>query len=258
MKASALSSGSSGNSFYVEDKDHAILIDLGINFKQLNERLAKINRSPEKIRAIFVTHEHTDHIKGLDVFSKNFNIPIFLTKETSNNSFICSDDNSLNFIKNNETITINGLNITAFSKSHDCSNPVSYRIDSKKDNKTLTIATDIGYPCRNVVENVHDSDFLFFESNHDEEMLKNGPYPYFLKRRILSDKGHLSNVQSSLCVIQNARKKLKHIVLSHLSETNNSPDVAVNTYKKILKARNDLKPKISVSTRQSTTRLFDV
>ncbi len=258
MKAAALSSGSSGNSFYVEDKEHAVLIDLGINFKQLNERLEKINRSPEKIRAIFVTHEHIDHIKGLEVFSKNFNVPIFLTKETANNAFICSTDNSLNFIKNNETIAINGLNITAFPKSHDCDNPVSYKIESKKDNKTLTIATDIGYPCKNVIENIHDSDFLFFESNHDEEMLKQGSYPYFLKRRILSDRGHLSNIQSSLCVIQNAKKKLKHIVLSHLSEANNSPEIAVKTYKKILKARNDLRPKVSVSTRHNSTKLFDI
>lgn len=242
MKAAALSSGSSGNCFYVEDNEHAVLIDLGISFKQLNERLEKIKRSPEKIRAIFVTHEHIDHIRGIETFSRNFDVPIFLTKETAKNTFISSNENCLNFIKNNETISINGLDINAFAKSHDCENPVSYRIDSKKNNKSLTIATDIGYPCRNVMENVSDSDFLFFESNHDEEMLKNGPYPYFLKKRILSDRGHLSNIQSSLCVIQNARKKLKHVVLSHLSENNNTPELALKTYKKVLKARNDLKP----------------
>lgn len=259
MKASALSSGSSGNCFYVEDGEHAVLIDLGITFKQLNERLEKIKRSPEKIRAVFVTHEHIDHIKGLEVFSNNFDVPIFLTKETAKNAFITSNENCLNFIKNNETISINGLNINAFPKSHDCDNPVSYSIDSKKDNKTLTVATDIGYPCRNVIENVNDSDFLFFESNHDEEMLKHGPYPIFLKKRILGDRGHLSNIQSSFCVIQNARKKLKHVVLSHLSEINNTPDVALKTYKKFLKARNDLKKtRLSVSTKNKATRLFDV
>ena len=159
---------------------------------------------------------------------------------------------------NNESFEIDGIKITAFAKSHDCGNPVSYVIDSKKDKKTVGIITDIGCPCKNVVENISESDFLFLEANHDENMLKNGPYPYFLKKRILSDKGHISNYQSAVSVLENANPKLKAIVLSHLSETNNTPDIASKTYKKIIKERSDLKPRVFVSTQNRATPLFDI
>lgn len=258
MKISALSSGSFANAFYVEDGDHAILIDDGLSFKEINQRLNSIKRSPDKINAIFVTHEHSDHIRGVDVLSRQLNIPIYLTKATAKKAFICSEESLINYIKNNESLDINGIKITAFSKSHDCGDPVSYILESKKDKKTAGIITDIGYPCKNVTENISDSDFLFIEANHDENMLKNGPYPYFLKKRILSDKGHLSNYQSAVSVLEHGNPKLKAVVLSHLSETNNTPDVASKTYKKIIKERSDLKPRVFVSTKDRATPLFDI
>ncbi len=256
MRVSALSSGSSANSFYIENDDSAILIDDGLSFKELNHRLAQIKRNSDKLNAIFITHEHSDHIKGVDVLARTCNIPIYLTKETAKNGFVCSNEELINHIKNNETIEINKLKINAFSKSHDAENPVSYCVEEK--DKKVSIITDIGFPCKNVISNINDSDFVFFESNHDENMLKNGPYPYFLKNRILGDKGHLSNLQSSLCLLEHSDKKLNHIVLSHLSENNNTEEIAFNTCKQLLKERSDLKPKISVSTRDHATGLFNV
>jgi len=116
----------------------------------------------------------------------------------------------------------------------------------------------VGYGCENVIVNVSDSDFLFMESNHDEIMLERGPYPYFLKQWIKGDMGHLSNLQSALCVLEHSRSKLKNVVLSHLSKINNTEKLALETYHNLLKERKDLNPKISVSTREGPTALFKV
>ncbi len=259
MRACALASGSSGNSFYIENDDkQGILIDLGITCKLACERLKHIKRSPENVKAIFLTHEHSDHIKGVDVFARNFNVPIFLTKETSKETFICSNQEMLNFIKNNETVKINGFDVQTFPKFHDGLNPVSYSILSRNEVKTVSVMTDIGQVCKNVSEYASESDFLFIEANHDYGMLQDGPYPKFLKDRISSKLGHLSNFQSSICLLEHARTKLKKIVLSHLSAVNNTPPVALKTMKSLLKERKDLEAEFHVSERDKATELFRV
>jgi len=250
MKVAALSSGSCGNCFYVSHNDSSILVDIGISCKQVVERLALLGESADKIKGIFVTHEHTDHIKGVDVFARKFNVPIFATKGTINSCFLCSNEDLINEIKSNETLKVAGLNIEAFSKFHDAADPVSYTI---RNDKTLSIITDIGHACKNVVENVNDSDFLILESNHDLRMLENGPYPYFIKQRIGSDIGHLSNLHSGLCVLEHGTRKLKNIMLAHLSEINNVPQLAFNTFSSLVKERMDLKPNILLSSRNPTS-----
>lgn len=249
MKVAALCSGSSGNCFYVSNNNSAILVDIGISCAQAVERLTMLNEDPNKIKGIFITHEHADHIKGLDVFARRFNVPIFATKGTIKSSFLCSDEKLINEIKSNESIKIAGLNIEPFSKSHDANEPVSYTI---KNDKTLSIITDIGHSCKNVIDNVNESDFLIIEANHDLNMLESSPYPYFLKQRIKSDTGHLSNYNSGLCVMEHGTKKLKKIMLAHLSEVNNSPNLAINTFNSLIKERMDLKPKVYLSLRKST------
>ncbi len=245
MKISALASGSSGNCFYICNNKSGILIDCGITSKQVEERLDSIKQSPEKIKGIFVTHEHIDHIRGIDVLARKFNIPIFATKKTIASSFLCQNEDLLVPIKNDETVCIDGMNIEAFSKSHDASDPVSYKI---KNGKVLSVVTDIGYACENVIDSVRDSDFLVIESNHDLDMLENGRYPYFLKARIKSDTGHLSNKNSALCVLEHAKSKMKNVVLAHLSENNNTPLAALDSFR-LLKERRDLRPKVSLSLR---------
>ncbi len=255
MKLSVLASGSSGNCFYVEHNETAILIDAGISSKSIIERLNLIGKSPTKIKGIFITHEHSDHVKGVDVFARKFQVPIFATKGTAENCFLCSEEELINIIKNDELVDINGMRIEAFSKSHSAEDPVSYNI---YNNKKISIITDLGLISESVIESVSDSHILCIESNHDKLMLEHGPYPEYLKKWIKSDKGHLSNLKASLCVLEHASSKLKHVILSHLSITNNTPLLALETFSSLLKERRDLKPRIALSFRERPTSLFRV
>jgi phosphoribosyl 1,2-cyclic phosphodiesterase len=256
METSALASGSSGNSFYIGNSKtkNGILIDSGISSKRIVERLWDIGKKPEQIKAVFITHEHSDHIRGADVFARNFNIPLFATKKTCEKNFLCSEHDLINKIGNNSSIRIAGLEIEAFSKSHLGEDPVSYSITG--NGKIVSVITDLGFCCNRVNSAVSDSDFLFLESNHDLNMLENGPYPAHLKAWVKSDHGHLSNFQASLCILEHGTRKLKAVVLSHLSKINNTPEIAVNTLARVLKERKDLKPKIGVSYREIPTELF--
>ena len=159
-----------------------------------------------KVKGIFVTHEHSDHIKGINVFARRFHVPIFATKKTAESCCLCSDESLINFIKNNDSIEVGRMRIKSFSKSHKSADPVSYSINN---DRKLSIITDVGFSCRNVIDNVSDSDFLCLESNYDDRMLENGPYPYFLKKWIKSNQGHLSNFQAGVCVLEHGTPKLK-------------------------------------------------
>jgi phosphoribosyl 1,2-cyclic phosphodiesterase len=256
MEICALASGSSGNCFYIENNKtkSAVIVDCGISAKQITERLGFIGKNPGNIKGIFITHEHSDHVRGVDVFSRKFKIPIFATKKTAESCFLCSDEELINFIKNNETVDLGGMKIEAFSKSHKAADPVSYNVFN---GKRISIITDVGYGCENVITNISNSDGLFIESNYDDNMLDNGPYPYFLKKWIKSDVGHLSNFQSATAVLENASSKLKCVVLSHLSKNNNTPLAALSAFG-LLKERRDLCPKVFVSERHRATQVFRV
>ena len=262
MRVCALASGSSGNCFYVENelagKNQGFIIDAGISCKKIGERLRKIGRTEENVKAILVSHEHSDHIRGIDVFVRKFKVPVFATKMTFDSRFILQDRDLMNPIKNDETIKLAGLEINAFPKSHLCADPVSFSILDYRKNKTLSIITDIGYACQNISDAVSCSDFLCFESNYDEKMLDEGFYPWPTKKWIKSDKGHLSNTQSAACVIENAKKKLKHIMLSHISQNNNTPEIASDTHKYFFKQRTGFKPQLSISNKDFCTHLFKI
>ena len=159
MKVTALSSGSAGNCFYVENNKSAILIDAGINAKNINERLLSLKLNPEKIKAIFITHEHIDHVRGADVFARQLKIPIYATKGTIKNSFLCSNEKLINSIKKDEIIHIDGMKIESFPKSHKAAEPVSFSISNK--DKKVSVITDLGYSCDNVNSAISSSNFLF-------------------------------------------------------------------------------------------------
>lgn len=255
MEISALASGSSGNCFFISHQNEAILIDAGISAKQAINRLLAIGGNPEKIKAIFITHEHSDHIRGSDVLARKLKIPIFATKATAQKGFLCSDKSLINLIDKNTILKIGNLKIESFSKSHSAADPVSFNIYA---NKKVSVITDAGHACDNIKKHVSNCNFLFIESNHDEEMLENGPYPIYLKKWIKSDDGHLSNRQAAQCIKKYASAKLEKIILSHLSSTNNTPQIALSTFKEILKARNNFSPEIGVSVREQPTQLFKI
>jgi len=255
MRVCALGSGSSGNCFFISDNNKAILIDAGLSCKETFRRLNLINQNPIEIKAIFITHEHSDHVKGADVIARNLNIPIFATKKTADNSNLCNNKNLIKIIKNNETIKIGRMSIEAFSKSHLASDPVSYSILSKK---RVSIITDLGYTCQNTIDKISKSDLLFIESNYDEGMLENGPYPYYLKKWISGNDGHLSNTQTGLCVLEHGKSRLKNVVLSHLSKFNNHPEIALKTFKDLINERKDLNLSVHISLRDEPSKIFSL
>jgi phosphoribosyl 1,2-cyclic phosphodiesterase len=255
FEISVLASGSSGNCFYIGSEKGDILVDAGISCRQVSKRLEIIGKNIQSIMGIFVTHEHIDHIRGLNVLSRRHNIPIFINKGTLSTSY--SSLNEVNLFKKDEEIDLNGIKILPFSKSHDANDPVSFII--KNNDKKISVITDIGFCCENVKNAVKESDVIILESNHDISMLKNGPYPFYLKQRILGNGGHLSNYDAALAVLEHGNKKLQHVLLAHLSKINNTPQTALDTFNSIIEERSDLKKlKAWLTYREKPTELIRI
>lgn len=226
MEVSVLASGSSGNSTYVESKDAAILIDAGISTKELAKRLSAIGKEISDIDAAFITHEHIDHIRGAQRLSDRFDMPLFLTEPTLRNSALKIEDPSI--FEPSSDIHLKDLIITPFSISHDAADPCAFRVN---DNASVFgIMTDFGKSNTMIERVISESDMLVIESNHDLDMLRNGPYPYHLKQRILGDKGHMSNIDTGMLVKNHASEKLKNVILAHLSKINNREELADSTF----------------------------
>lgn len=229
MNLLSIASGSSGNCIYVGDEHVHLLIDVGISGKRVEAGLNTIGLTTAQIDAIFITHEHIDHIAGLGVLSRKYGIPIYATKGTIEGildtksvgkiepSLFCE-------IEEDDMVEIAGLKIAPISISHDARQPVAYRIYG--EDKRVGIITDLGVYTEEIVKGMQEMDALFVEANHDENMLQVGPYPYMLKQRILGAKGHLSNENSGRFLSRLLCDRLKHIVLGHLSNENNLPELA--------------------------------
>ncbi len=228
----SISSGSSGNCIYVGSDKTKVLIDVGISKKAVTNALQLIKVNPKSINGIFVTHEHLDHYKGVCTLSRGFDIPVYLNKATyealKDKKF---DVKNVNILEENE-FTIGDLDIKMFKLPHDAASPVGYSIMNNK--KRISIATDMGYVSKEVFENLKDADVVLIESNYNEEMVKMSAYPYFLKQRILSNFGHLSNEQCAKIVVELAKISPKKIILGHLSNVNNFPELAYKTVEKAL------------------------
>ncbi|URZ14372.1 MBL fold metallo-hydrolase [Clostridium felsineum] len=229
MKFCSLYSGSSGNSIFVASDNSKVLIDAGLSGKSIEKALKEINEDPHDIDGIFITHEHSDHIKGVGVLSRKYNIPIYANELTwkamINNIGKIKDDNIK--ILSQDYIEIKDMNVFNYKIPHDAAAPCGYKVIS--NTKSVCVATDLGYFSEEVKATISDADVILLESNHDVEMLKFGPYPYPLKRRILSNVGHLSNEDCGKAIVDIAKKGKKKIILGHLSKTNNYPDLAYKT-----------------------------
>lgn len=225
-----LYSGSRGNSTLIDFEGTKILIDAGKSARALCNALHEANTGIEEISAIFVTHEHSDHISALDVLSKKYAIPIHMT-DISAGRF---DKDPTSFVHRNlirhETLfseTVGNMTVSSFRTPHDSMMSVGYRIEFNGDGEHCVIgyATDIGYISESVSHGLHGCNAVILEANHDIDMLENGPYPYRLKLRIRSDRGHLSNRESAIFASELAQSGTRAFMFAHLSEENNIPDI---------------------------------
>ena len=220
----SLNSGSSGNCYYIGNNDEAVLVDAGISCREVDKRMQLLGLDPAKLRAVFITHEHTDHISGLSTLVKKYRIPVFITMATHRAAAMPLPAELLRFFNAFEAISIGGLSITGFPKLHDAIDPHSLVISY--GGVTVGVFTDIGAPCNNVVHYFKQCHAVFLESNYDEQMLASGRYPYFLKKRITGGKGHLSNRQALQLFLEHRPAFMTHLLLSHLSRENNHPSLA--------------------------------
>lgn len=230
MEFTSIASGSSGNCLYAGNDDTHILIDAGISKKRIEEGLREADCDPRDIDALFITHEHIDHVSGLGVFSRKYHVPIYATRGTLNairtiRSLGEIDENLFRVIRPEENVQIGTFEIHPFSVSHDARDPVAYRISDP--NYRIGTVTDLGFFDQHIINDLRDCDLLYIEANHDVRMLETGPYPYRLKVRIAGNYGHLSNEDAGrlACCLMN--EKVQHIILGHLSKENNYPKLAL-------------------------------
>ncbi len=235
LKFATIASSSGGNCVYIGTENTNILIDAGLSGKRIEEGLGELELTGHDIDAVFVTHEHSDHVDGIGVLSRRYDIPVYATEGTWENMPAKVGElrpRNKMAVYADEYCIFNDLCILPFEIPHDAAEPVGYCIMT--DSHKVTIATDIGHITENVKENIKGSSALLLESNHDIDMLKNGPYNYSLKQRILSDKGHLSNSVAGSFLSRVADSKLKYVFLGHLSKENNTPRLAFDTVSNIV------------------------
>lgn len=229
MRLLSIASGSSGNCIYVGDDTTHILIDAGISGKRIEAGLNSIGVSGKDLDAVLVTHEHTDHIGGLGVLARKFDVPIYSTRGTiagiSMTKSVGDIDGQLfQAIHRNENISIGSLMVQALPVSHDAAEPVCFKVSNGTG--TIAVATDMGYYTQELVDELKGLDAILLEANHDINMVQVGPYPYYLKQRILGKKGHLSNESAGRLLSEIVHDDLKYVFLGHLSRENNLPQLA--------------------------------
>ena len=253
LSVCVLASGSKGNAVYVSDGTSAVLVDAGLSGKAIERRMQERGLDPTDLTALIVSHEHTDHVQGIGVLSRRYKLPVFIAPGTLDAaprigrlhetfSFECGCD-----------FAVGGLRIHPFSISHDAADPAGFTLQG--NGTKIGIATDLGIATAMVKEHLRACSLLILEANHDPDMLINGPYPWPLKQRIKSRSGHLSNEESKALLGEVQHDALKHVVLAHLSETNNAPDTA---YQTVVSALTFCKPKVSVALQDHCGELIQL
>lgn len=227
MRFSVLASGSSGNAIYVENDEHSFLVDAGLSGRKMEELFASVNRSMKNLSGILVTHEHSDHIKGLGVLARKYNVPVYANAKTwmAMENLVGNIPLEQRFHFDMETVkTFGSIDIQSFGVSHDAADPMFYVFH--ENGRKLVLITDTGYVSDRMKGHIKGADTFVFESNHDVGMLQMGRYPWSVKRRILSDVGHVSNEDAAVAMSEVVEQKPTRIYLSHLSKDNNMKDLA--------------------------------
>lgn len=248
---SSINSGSNGNCYYIGNSNEAVLVDVGISCKEIETRMSRLQLPIEKVKAIFISHEHVDHIRGVAQLSKKYFLPVYIKPRTYKHSGIHLNREFVYHFNTNEKITIGNLTVTPFDKHHDAQDPVSFVVEHKGI-KTGVI-TDIGIACKTVIHYFKQCHACFLESNYDEQLLHEGPYPQQLKNRISGGKGHISNTQALELFVKHKPKYMSHLLLSHLSKNNNHPDIALQLFNQ---HADDVK--IIVASRDEETSVYEI
>lgn len=247
----ALASGSNGNCYYVGNDKEAVLIDAGISRRMLLKRLKEVKLAIGSIKGVFITHEHTDHMRGFKAICEMSFIPGYITKGTLNNARKDFYPNMVNLFEIGDNISIDSITIHSFKKSHDAADPCGFIVAI--GDKRIAVLTDLGDYDETIQKELASCDAAFLETNYDDDMLLHGKYPPFLKRRVASDKGHLSNAQA-LALVENATgSKLNTILLSHISKDNNTLDLALES----LRPLKD-KCRLILTSRYGPTEVFSL
>ncbi len=225
----SLNSGSNGNCYYIGNDQEAVLIDAGISCRETERRMKRLGLNMDLVKAIFISHEHGDHIAGVTVLAKRYQLPVYITAPTLMNGRIILEKEKIKTFIAHQPITIGSLAITAFPKFHDASDPHSFIISSGSVN--VGVFTDLGVCCEQLVDHFRKCHAAFLEANYDADMLEKGSYPYHLKNRIRGGEGHLSNEQALQLFLKHRPSYMSHLLLAHLSKNNNDPKIVEDLFK---------------------------
>lgn len=247
----SLNSGSNANCYYIGNSRDAVLIDAGLSCRETERRMKQLDLSFDKIRALFVSHEHSDHISGVPGIAKKYRLPVYITESTRMNGGIPLEQAQVRSFRHGKPVAIGELSVTPFRKSHDAADPHSFMVSGSGVN--IGVITDIGYACKRVIRYFSQCHAAFLESNYCEEMLEKGSYPRHLKKRIRGDEGHLSNTQALELFIHFRSPELKLLILSHLSKNNNHPGVVEKLF-----APHKGKVRVVIASRYEASELFTV
>jgi phosphoribosyl 1,2-cyclic phosphodiesterase len=251
LRIASLNSGSNANCYYIGNQNESILIDAGLSCRETEKRMKRLGLDITSVKAIFISHEHVDHIAGLQVLSKKYRMPVYITNNTLRNSgFEIEKDLVFSFTQN-EPLSIGELSVIPFPKSHDADDPHSFIVSGNSIH--VGVITDVGYACKHVIKHFKLCDAVFLECNYCEQMLTNGSYPLHLKKRISSRKGHLSNDQALELFLKHKPLHLQLLILSHLSQNNNHPEIVGKLFSQYAGG-----VKIVIASRYKETELFNI
>jgi phosphoribosyl 1,2-cyclic phosphodiesterase len=252
LQVCVLGSGSKGNCTYIESPEVRILIDAGLSAREIAQRLHHIGRSPEGLDGVLISHEHSDHIQGVGALARRYKLPLYANPGTWQRAqHLVGAVGDLHFFPTGTSFVIKDLVVTPFSLPHDAEDPVAFRFSWQE--RVMAIVTDLGYPSQLVRERLKGCHLLILEANHDESMLKAGPYPWALKQRIGGKAGHLSNQQSGQLLRDVVHGELEQVVLAHLSEVNNLPTLARTAAMEVLEGR---QTRLSVALQREVSPWF--
>lgn len=248
---SSIASGSNGNCYYIGTPTEAVLVDVGISCREVERRMQRLGLSIGNIKAVFISHEHSDHICGLPILANKYSLPVYITKPTQQSGRLHLHGQQVYAFRHGEAVTIGSLRITPFSKAHDAADPYSFVVSC--DDINVGVFTDIGKPCPHLRQHFATCHAAFLEANYDEQLLACGSYPAHLKARIRGGNGHLSNTQALQLFLSHRSPQLSHLLLAHLSKNNNCPDLVANLFAAHAGATN-----VVVASRYEETAVYKI